>query len=65
MTLAAVLKRHPQVTLRPHKYDAAGHYLVFPAASGTSEILAEESAGRVTLVRGGLLPAVEYVEGCQ
>ena len=65
MPLAEVRQRHPEVTIRPHKYDEAGHYLVFAPASGKAEIVAEESRGRVTLIRGGLLPAVEYVEGCQ
>ena len=64
MRLTEVRQRFPQVIIRPHKYDEAGHYLVFPSKSGKAEIIAEESAGQVTMVRGGLLPAVEYVEGC-
>ena len=64
MPLTEVRQRFPHVIIRPHKYDEAGHYLVFPSRSGNAEIVAEESAGQVTMVRGGLLPAVEYVEGC-
>lgn len=64
MSLAEVRRRHPDVRVMPHKYDKQGHYLVFASRSGKSEILAEESKGVITLIRGGLLPAVEYVEGC-
>lgn len=64
MSLAEVRRRHPEVKVTPHKYDEHGHYLIFASAAGKSEILAEESKGVITLIRGGLVPAVEYVEGC-
>jgi hypothetical protein len=64
MPLTEVRKRFPEVKVTPHKYDDAGHYLIFASRSGKSEIVAEESSGLITVIRGGLLPAVEYVEGC-
>jgi hypothetical protein len=64
MSLAEVRRRHPEVRVMPHKYDEHGHYLIFASPSGKSEIVAEASNGLITLIRGGLLPAVEYVEGC-
>jgi hypothetical protein len=65
MRLTDVRERFPAVSIRPHKYDETGHYLLFASQSGKSEIVAEESRGRITMIRGGLLPAVEYVEGCR
>jgi hypothetical protein len=64
MALAQVRRRYPDVRITAHKYDEHGHYLFFASPSGTTAIVAEESGGRVTRVRAGLLPAVEYVEGC-
>ena len=39
-------------------------YLVIPAADGKSEIYLALEHDKLAYVRGGLLPAVEYVEGC-
>ncbi len=64
MTLEEVRRRYPDASITAHKYDEHGHYLFFASPSGTTAIVAEESAGRVTRVRAGLLPAVQYVEGC-
>lgn len=64
MALDQVRRRYPGVRISAHKYDEHGHYLFFPSPSGSAAIVAEESGGRVTLIRAGLLPAVEYVEGC-
>lgn len=53
-----------QVT--PHKY-TNGHYLtVSPASPADSQfrIVFETDSGRVTTYRAGLLPMVEWVEGC-
>jgi hypothetical protein len=53
-----------QVTVTPHKYED-GHYLtVTPAADKRFRIIFETSGGRVTRYRAGMMPSVEYVEGC-
>lgn len=51
---------------RPHKYDSAGRYLVFGTGGGVDSVrVVFETDGRaVTRYRAGILPAVEYVEGC-
>ncbi|HEU4827690.1 MAG TPA: hypothetical protein VFT04_00710, partial [Gemmatimonadales bacterium] len=52
--------------VRPHKYDSAGRYLVLvPDGAADSLRLVFETDGRaITRFRAGILPAVEYVEGC-
>lgn len=49
-----------------HKYDTAGHYLVFtpPGADSGFRIVFETDGHRVTTWRAGVEPAVEYVERC-
>jgi hypothetical protein len=64
MRLAEVKRRYPGVKVEPHKYDDHGHYLSLPTSDGKAALLFEESLGRVTYVRAGLYPSVEYVEGC-
>lgn len=52
---------------RPHKYDPAGRYLVLvPPEDGRDSLrlIFETDGGGITRYRTGLLPAVEYVEGC-
>ncbi|MFC4929228.1 hypothetical protein [Massilia sp. GCM10023247] len=63
-TLAQVRARHPEVQVSAHKYDENGHYLTFPEPDGRSAVILEESGGKVTKMRAGLLPAVAYVETC-
>jgi hypothetical protein len=63
-SLAKVKAMHPKVEVRPHKYDDDGHYLILDAAGGRAALVLEESDGKVTAIRAGLKPAVEYVEGC-
>jgi len=41
-----------------------GSYLRIGAADGLSALLFETSHGRVTRFRAGLVPAVDYIEGC-
>ena len=54
-----------RVTVQPHKYVPAGHYLVVTTPSDASLRLVLETDGkRVTAYRVGREPAVEYVEGC-
>jgi hypothetical protein len=55
-----------QVAVTPHKYED-GHFLtVTPPAPADKQfrIIFETSGGRVTRYRAGILPSVEYVEGC-
>jgi hypothetical protein len=63
-SLADVKKKYPKVIVEQHKYDEEGHYLIFKNAKGTKAIVMEEGNGKVTDIRGGLEPSVEYVEGC-
>jgi hypothetical protein len=63
---ARIKRLYPgRVTVTPHKYED-GHYLtVIPAASADRyRIIFETARGRVTRYRAGLMPSVEYVEGC-
>lgn len=55
-----------RVTEGPHKYVATGKYLtVRPADSDTTRALIfETDGGKVTRMRAGQRPQVEYVEGC-
>lgn len=55
-----------RVQTTPHKY-TKGHYLtVIPATPADSlfRLVFETDSGRVTSYRAGLLPMVEWVEGC-
>lgn len=64
MSLARVKVLHPGIRIEPHKYDDKGHYLILDSADGSSAILFEEGGGKVTDIRAGKKPSVEYVEGC-
>jgi hypothetical protein len=59
-----VLESRPAVQVRPHKYDPDGYYLVFSAPDHEAAVVMEVGNGRVTRIRAGLEPSVEYVEGC-
>jgi hypothetical protein len=64
---AEIRRRYPEgLRTMPHKYDAAGHYLVFtpPGADSGYRIVFETDGHRVTTWRAGVEPAVEYVERC-
>ncbi len=63
-SFAKVKALHPKVEVRPHKYEDDGHYLILDAVGGRAALVLEESKGKVTAIRAGLRPAVEYVEGC-
>lgn len=65
-TEAQVLAAYPGARVEPHKYEE-GHYLVaLPGAPADTlhRIVFETARGVVTRFRGGVVPAVEYVEGC-
>jgi hypothetical protein len=64
---ARIKRLYPgQVTVTPHKY-VDGHYLtVTPSAPADKQyrIVFETVDGRVARYRAGIMPSVEYVEGC-
>jgi len=65
-TEAQVLAAYPGARVQPHKYEE-GHYLVaIPGAPAdtTHRIVFETVGGVVKRFRAGVIPAVEYVEGC-
>jgi hypothetical protein len=55
-----------RVRVTPAKYTAGQVLTVTPErpADSTSRLVFEVDSGRVVRYRAGLLPAVEYVEGC-
>ncbi|OQW95099.1 MAG: hypothetical protein BWK79_03580 [Beggiatoa sp. IS2] len=52
------------VAIEPHKYAAAGSYLIFKNADGKKAVVMEADEGKIKNIRAGLEPSVEYVEGC-
>lgn len=63
-SLASIKKKYPRVLIKPHHYDPTGQYLIFKNRTGVKAIVMEAGKGKVTDIRAGLLPSVEYVEGC-
>ena len=63
-TLDEVKRRYPKVIVEPHQYDPTGHYLIFKSKDGKRAIVFEEGDGKITHIRAGMEPSVEYVEGC-
>lgn len=56
-----------RVSMQPHKYDSAGHYLIVNQVPGTDrglKLVFETDGARVTKYRAGRMPEVEFVEGC-
>jgi hypothetical protein len=65
MSEAELRTRYPQLEVRPHKYDTAAHYLIYREHPDSSRRLVfETDRQRVLRYRGGVMPPVEYVEGC-
>jgi hypothetical protein len=62
--LSSIKRKHPSVELKPHQYDQNGHYILFKSQNKRNALVMEEIGGIVTTVRAGILPSVEYVEGC-
>ena len=57
--------RYPRAEVRPHKYDTAGRYVIVPDSTEPTRRLVFETDGqRVVRYRGGVVPSVDYVEGC-
>lgn len=64
---ADVRSRYPGLSAQPHKYDSTGRYLIVQdhdGADSARRLIFETDAGRVARYRAGIMPAVEYVEGC-
>jgi len=59
-----VKKKYPKAIIEPHQYDPQGHYIIFKSKDGKNAIVMEEGEGKISDIRGGLEPSVEYVEGC-
>ncbi|MBD2440544.1 hypothetical protein [Nostoc sp. FACHB-110] len=56
-----------QIQVSPHNYVPKGHYLSFVPKDRSDRnyrVIFETDGKRVTLIRAGKLPEVEYVEGC-
>jgi hypothetical protein len=64
-SLKSVRRAVPAIAVSPDPYDDRGHHLTLKTADGKAALLLEETAGKVTAVRGGLVPSVLYWEGCQ
>ena len=62
--LSKVKRRYPDVLIKRHQYEPDGHYLIFKSADQKKAIVLEETAGKITAIRAGLEPSVEYAEGC-
>lgn len=65
-TEASVLALYPGARVQPHKYED-GHYVIaMPGAPADTlhRLVFETVGGVVKRYRGGVIPAVEYVEGC-
>lgn len=62
-----VMSLYPgRISVSPHKY-TEGHYLTVKSANAVDTLnllVFETDKGKVTTFRGGLKPAVEFVEGC-
>jgi len=65
-TESAVRAAYPNARVQPHKYTDGHYVVVIPGAPGDTlhRIVFETDGNKVTRMRGGLFPAVEYVEGC-
>ncbi|MDR2220662.1 MAG: hypothetical protein LBE24_08810 [Methylobacillus sp.] len=62
-SLAEVQKKYPQAVLKPHAY-TDGHYVILTSKDEKSALLMEENEGKIMVIRGGLVPSVNYIEGC-
>ena len=62
--LATLRKRYPAMRVEPHRDDENGHYLIFDSPDRTRAIVLQETGGRVSGIRAGLQPSVEYVDRC-
>ena len=53
-----------RLEINRHKYDEDGHYYIVRSADRRRALVMETDGKTVVSIRAGLVPAVEYVEGC-
>jgi hypothetical protein len=53
-----------RLEIRAHKYDDDGHYFIVRSVDRRRALVMETDGKTVVFIRAGLVPAVEYVEGC-
>ncbi len=61
------LYRGRELRVQPHKYEAGQYLIVLPQSPRDTLhriVFETDSTGNVKRFRGGVIPAVEYVEGC-
>lgn len=63
MSAKDALRQQPKLRSELHKYDKNGQYLVLPKGEDKALIF-EASKGKLTRMRAGIKPAVDYVETC-
>ena len=63
MSAKDALHHAPGLRSERHKYDEQGQYLVLPKGENKALIF-EASKGKLTTMRAGIKPAVDYVEMC-
>lgn len=63
MSAKEALRHAPAMRSELHKYDKNGAYLVLPQGEDKALIF-EASKGKITRMRAGIKPAVDYVETC-
>jgi hypothetical protein len=63
MSARDALRHQPALRSELHKYDEQGQVLVLPKGENKAMIF-EASKGKLTTMRAGIKPAVDYVEGC-
>ncbi len=60
---ARVKEKFAAVQVGPHKYLPAGHYLTL-RGGGDNALIMEDDGKAIIKIRGGMEPAVSYVESC-
>ena len=53
-----------QLEVTPHKYQGNWHYLTLRLLDRRYALVMETDGKRITRMRTGIVPSVEYVEGC-
>ena len=60
---SGLLGKFPQAVVTGHRYVPEGHYVSLPG-TGKSALVLEDDGAKITAIRGGIEPAVSFVEGC-
>lgn len=61
---SVVFDRYQTVTRTHHTYVIGGYYLKVTTASRRRVVFDTDARGRITLIKSGRIPEVDYVEGC-